>query len=164
MFTTGLGLASCSWEFLRPPCCLQVLLLENWSLLSSPCSAWHCWGNCSCCVVLHVGGLFSLQRSGVYFLHLPSFSTCLFFGAGGCLKFSVLLPMCWRLGRAARGCRGEGAGCTIFPLLGNSLIEWNQILRLGSAPAIAEQSCSCLAMCKMYVSGCSQHWPLSSSC
>lgn len=51
---------------------------ESWSLLSSPCSAWHCWGNCSCCVVPHVGGLFSLQRSGVYFLHLPSFCTRLF--------------------------------------------------------------------------------------
>lgn len=82
------------------------LLLESWSLLSSPCRAWHCWGNRSCCIVPHVGGLFSPQRSGFYFLHLPSFGTCLFFDAGSCWKFSLLLPACWNLRGAAEGCRG----------------------------------------------------------
>lgn len=83
--------------------------------LSSPCNAWHCWENCSCCIVLHVGGLFSLQRSGFYFLHLPSFCTCIFFDAGGCLKLSMLLPACWSLGRAAKGCRG-GVQVVLFSL------------------------------------------------
>lgn len=87
------------------------LLLESWSLLSSPCSAWHCWGDRSCCSVPHVGGLFSPQRSGFCFLHLPTFATGLFFDAGGRLKSSMLFPACWNLRGAAKGCRG---GCRLY--------------------------------------------------
>lgn len=71
---TALGLGSCSWEFLRPPCCPQLLLsspaVPGIAGEIVPLVLCHTWEASSACAAL-----------GFIFLRLPRFCTCFFFDA-----------------------------------------------------------------------------------